>query len=457
MRTKRKRVGLLDAGWLWLESDSNLMHGSILAVFTPPPDRADTFVPELVEHARTFTSATSPFDRKLSPGFLSGVFPKWEMVDVLDLDYHLDVVTLAEPTEREFARVVSSLHGAALDKGRPLWRIHVIDGLPNGRFAVLGKMHHALVDGVGALGILNAWLTTDSTANDVPPMWAYVRPERPKRAPRRREWKRPHPLRGTWALLRALWFAVRGVSARPWSGPKSRLNAPITASRRVATQSFGLDRIRVVTESTGATINDVVLAVCAGGLRRYLDDLGGVPARPLVTNMPVSVRGSGGQQSGGNAISWAMLSLATNIDDPLARFRSICASTTQAKANLAKIPGKMIDLYTLLAVTPILVEQLAGIGGKIRPLYNVPISNVPGPRETLYFNGARLEHVHAMTVLYGGQALNIVALSYGGTLELAFSACDTALPHVQRLAGFCADAFEELQKALAIPAIEGDK
>jgi diacylglycerol O-acyltransferase len=306
-----------------------------------------------------------------------------------------------------------------------------------------------MADGVAALGMVDTWLSDDPAARDLPPLWAAKRKPRTKSTT-------PQPAAGLAAQLasaprlfgagtRAAYKALTGVSARPWTAPRSPINTPITAHRRVATQSFELDRFRDLAKQTGGTINDVVLAVCAGALRRYLGEIGELPDRPLITNIPVSVRGSDADAKGGNAISWAMVSLATDIEDPRARLAAIQSATWRAKQELDQMGADTIDTYTLLAVTPILAEQLAGLGGHIPPMYNVPISNVPGPRQPKYLDGALLRDIYALTVLYGGQALNMVVLSYTDRLNFAFTACADSLPHVQRLAAHCREALAELE------------
>jgi diacylglycerol O-acyltransferase len=215
----------------------------------------------------------------------------------------------------------------------------------------------------------------------------------------------------------------------------------------VATASYDLERFRTLAERGDGTINDVVLAVCSGGLRRYLSEVAKLPKRPLITNIPVSVR-KDGDRAGGNAISWAMISLATDIEDARERFERIRSGTIKAKQQLGQMADGGIETYTLLAVTPILIEQLTRAGGHVPPQFNVPISNVPGPRQRLYFNGAPMEEIQALTVIYGGQALNIVTLSYADRLDFALTACAHALPHVDRLAAACGEALAELEGAL---------
>jgi diacylglycerol O-acyltransferase / wax synthase len=439
----------LDAGWLWLESPTNLMHGAVLCIFDPPEGAGQEFMTDLVARMRSHTGATAPHNRRLKLSGLGRLWPQWESVDRIDPDRHVVHLALPSPGgERELAVLISRLHSTALDKAHPLWSIHVIEGLSKGRFAIFGKMHHAMADGVAALGMVDAWLSDDPDARNLPPLWA---------AQRKHRAKSQQPAAGLATQLasaprllsdstRAAYKAVTGVSARPWAAPRSPINTPITAHRRVSTQSFELDRFRTVAKRAGGTINDVVLAVCAGALRRYLSESGGLPDRPLITNIPVSVRRSHAKAEGGNAISWAMVSLATDIEDPHERLAAIQSATRHAKQELDQMSADTIDTYTLLAVTPILAEQLAGLGGHIPPIYNVPISNVPGPRQPKYLDGALLRDLYALTVLYGGQALNIVVVSYTDRLNFTFTACADSLPHVQRLAGHCREAFAELEQ-----------
>lgn len=216
------------------------------------------------------------------------------------------------------------------------------------------------------------------------------------------------------------------------------------------TQSFDLGRFQQLAKQAGGTVNDAVLTMCAGALRRYLTDIGTLPTKSLITNIPVSLRSRADGQGTSNAISWAMLPLATDIDDIRERFDTISAAATKAKSELTAMGSYSINIYTLLAVAPILLEQLAKLGGRIPPVYNLPISNVPGPQQTKYLNGAPMRGIYALTVLYGGQSLNTVAVSYAGQLNFTFTACADELPNPQRLAPYCDDALTELEETYGL-------
>ncbi|MVU80699.1 wax ester/triacylglycerol synthase family O-acyltransferase [Nocardia sp. ET3-3] len=456
----------LDAGWLWLESESNLMHGSILAVFRRPPGTSPEFVYDLVERMRSAVVATKPFDLRLRRKGFGRVWPQWEQVDHVDTNYHVRHSALPWPgTERELGRLVSHIHSVPLDKAHPLWTFDVIEGLSDDRFAVLGKMHHALADGVAGIRLFQHWLSDDPTDFGVAPMWVKGMPPRsfrPAEVPRalmdtttyRRTlagWARglTQPLRAVADGLPALRLAATGTAAHPWGAPRTVLNTPITGHRRVATQSYSLSTFRALADAIDGTINDVVLTVCAGGLRRYLSEIDALPSRALTTNIPVSTRARDSTRQVGNSISWAMVPLPTHLSDPCARTEVVRASTRKAKERLDRIRGAAINTYTLAVTTPILLEQVCKLGGRTRPYFNVPISNVPGPRTPMFLDGAELVDIHASTVIYHGQALNIVCLSYGDKLEFSFTACSTALPQVQRLAVHCGEELALLESLYA--------
>ena len=437
-------VPTLDAGWLWLESESHPMHATLVCVFDAPAGAKPGYVGRLVAQMRNHTTATAPFNRRLKPSVLSQLMPSWEIAETIDTRYHVRHHALPAPGGREqLDDLVSTVHSSALDKAHPLWTIHVIEGVEGGGFAVVGKMHHALLDGVGAARLVGRWLSESPDANAIPPIWAV--PPRPSAAPA----KRPTSLaRQVSGIVRGLTWAATGLSARPRSGPRTSFNEPISSSRRITTMSFELKRFRRVAEASGATINDAVLAVCSGALRGYLAEHQALPKNSLLATRPVSLAAMADTRAGGNAVTFAVVDLATTESDSTRRTSQIAAGTRSVKQRLAGLDPTGLTVYSLLGVaTPILVEQLLGLDGRITPMSNVAISNVPGPRKTLYYNGAALQRLGAITVLYGGQALNIVAMSYTDALQFTFTACDTRLPDVERLAEHCRQALDDLEAA----------
>ncbi|MFD6450185.1 WS/DGAT domain-containing protein, partial [Nocardia sp. NPDC060220] len=234
---------------------------------------------------------------------------------------------------------------------------------------------------------------------------------------------------------------------KPYSAPASILNGAITAERRIATQSFDLARITALAQRCGGTINDVILAICAGGLRRYLAEIDALPADSLIAGMPMSFRPKDSDDAEGNATTMALATLATDITDVRERVSAIVASTVAAKEHMSRMSGAAVMAYTAMLMAPFGASLVLGVSSRITPMFNVVISNMPGPSRQLHYNGMTLEEWHAVSIPLDGQALNLTILSYANRLNLCVTACATALPHVQRVAPYCGDALAELERA----------
>jgi WS/DGAT/MGAT family acyltransferase len=229
----------------------------------------------------------------------------------------------------------------------------------------------------------------------------------------------------------------------PYLAPKTLLNGRTSTQRHFASQQLPLKRLQDVASRAGVTVNDVFLAVCGGALRRYLADLNALPEQALIAGIPVSVRAKG-DTSACTAVTFMLASMGTEEEDPLRRLHEVHRSTSAAKEHLHGLRREALTDYTLLLMTPYAIELLTGLGGHGHPVFNVVVSNVPGPAKHLYFNGARLEAIFPMSILTHGQSLNITVLSYAGQLHIGFTACAVALPDLQHLADYTDDAFEEL-------------
>jgi WS/DGAT/MGAT family acyltransferase len=233
-----------------------------------------------------------------------------------------------------------------------------------------------------------------------------------------------------------------------FQAPHSPLNVPITPQRRFSTAAIDVDRLTKLAIATETSVNDVVLALCSAALRRYLLDLNALPRQPLVAMCPVSVRPAD-SPSEGNAVSMILANLATHEPDPRRRLAAISASTRAAKAHLRSQPKAVLDCYSPLAMGPHLARQLVpGIASGMRPVFNVVISNVPGPPQPLHAGEARMEELYPMSLLFKNEALNITVCSYAGRLNFGFTACRSSLPHVQDLALHTLAALDELERAV---------
>jgi WS/DGAT/MGAT family acyltransferase len=346
----------------------------------------------------------------------------------------------------ELCDLVSQLHSGRLDLNRPLWQFHLIEGLSHGRFAIYMKTHHALADGVSAMRLLQQTVSADPDQRDMPALW-----EVPGTAPA----GGAGPLDAAWGLVGAArdlagmpgalvdtaWRAVRRRGGPlTLAAPHTPLNVPICEVRSFAGRTFPIDRLRLVAKHTDATLNDVVLAMCAGALRRYLLGRKALPTAPLMAMVPVSLRGDEPEAPTGdvpgNKIGTLMCSLGTHLADPAERLAAVQSSMREGKAAFAgRSQLQMLAMSAVGAAPLALAMTLGRAPGPLRPP-NVMISNVPGPTGPLYWNGARFEALYPLSVPVDGQTLNITCTSINDQIMFGLTACRRAVPRIGTLAEF---------------------
>jgi diacylglycerol O-acyltransferase len=453
-----KRISPLDAAWLMLESRDTPMHVGGLFEFTLPPGAEEDFLAETLKKMREERSVPPPWNLKLVDGPIVGQrLPLMREDRGVDLDYHVRHSALPYPGgQRELGILVSRLHSHQLDLHRPLWELHLIEGLENNRFAIYIKMHHSLIDGVSGIRMLLRTLSTDPDERGMGAFWTVGAGDKPRR---KREHKSQGPIdslvgaaiggaNAAIGLGRAgvelglASFEDGGLSA-PYTAPPSPLGGHLNGQRRFATQQYDLQRLKDLARGAGATLNDVVLYLSSSALRLYLGTTGQMPDRSLTAGIPVNLRDPE-DQSAGTAIGMIITELATDVADPQERLEAIKKSMADAKKHQRELPHSAQTPYTLLLNAPYIAGLMAGLGGNAPIPFNVAISNVPGPPETVYFNGARLDAVSPLSLLTHGNGLNITCLSYAGTLNFGFTGARDTLPHLQKLALHMRDAVEEL-------------
>jgi WS/DGAT/MGAT family acyltransferase len=371
----------------------------------------------------------------------------------VDLEHHIRHSALPAPGRvRELLALVSRLHSTLLDRQRPLWEVHLIEGLEGNRFAVYSKLHHAVMDGVSGMRLLQRALSPDPDS-DQPAFWT----QRPQRSGRKKE----NPLLAlpmatlqavaemaqlTPRVLRLAEQAVRAQAATlPGQAPRTMLNTAITGSRRYAAQSYSMERMRLVAKGAGVTLNDVLLAMSAGALRSYLLEHDALPSTPLTAMTPVSLRkGDDDGESTGNAVGAILANLATDEPDPEQRLAKIAESTTRAKDVLRGLSQLQVTALSAAVMLPMAVNSVTGMYRVGTLPFNIVISNVPGPRESLYLHGARLSGLYPLSIPTNGQAMNITATSYVDEMGIGLTACRRSVPHVQRILGGLETALDEL-------------
>jgi diacylglycerol O-acyltransferase len=443
--------------FLFAENRSQPMHVGGLQLFRKPEGAGRSFVADLFAEMLTHTDAAPLFLKRpyRSLGTAGQWF--WTEDDEFDLEHHVRHSALPEPGRvRELLDLCGRLHGTRLSLDRPLWEVHLIEGLRDGRLAMYTKMHHALVDGVAAMRLLERVLSDRVDDLETRPMWA-VTPgqDSPGPGPGSGNGGADGGLLGLSgtvlrsaveigaeaaglpsALLRTLSRGMRNeTSALSLHAPRTVINKKITGSRRFAAEDWPVERLRAVGAATGTTINDVVLAMCSGAMRTYLTELDALPDASLVAMVPVSLAPQGRPASaeGGNAVGSVMVRLGTEHADPAERLGSVHGSMVAGKEALGTMTPAQILAMSALGLAPAVLAPMLRLQGITRPPFNLIISNVPGPRKPLHFKGARLEGVYPLSIPIHGMGLNITCSSYDGGLGFGLTGCRRTVPRLQRL------------------------
>jgi diacylglycerol O-acyltransferase / wax synthase len=445
----------IDFIFLSLEKRQQPMHVGGLFLFQIPDNAPATFIQDLVADIRkSKTIPIPPFNNKLN-----GLF--WDEDTEFDLDHHFRHVALPHPGRiRELLVYISQEHSTLIDRAKPLWTCNIIEGIEGNRFAMYFKIHHAMVDGIAGMRLVEKSLSHDPNAKSIVPPWC-VEGRRSKRlkAPKMSGMKKiingvKGQLESTPRVLYELSQTItKDMGRNPdyvssFQAPSSILNQRVSSSRRFAAQSFELNRLRHIAKSLGVTINDVILAICSGALREYLLNQNALPSKPLIAMVPASVRSDDSDMS--NRITMILANLGTHKADPLERLEIIRRSVLNAKKRFQRMSSEQILSYSALVYGAAGLNIVSGFMPK-HQAFNLVISNVPGPREPLYWNGAKLDALYPASIVLDGQALNITMTSYLDKLEVGLTACRNALPKMQNL---LIHLEEEIQRFEAIVGTE---
>ncbi|MBB5913034.1 WS/DGAT/MGAT family acyltransferase [Nocardia transvalensis] len=442
----------VDAIFLALESREHPMHVGGLQLFEPPAEAGDDFVRSLYDEARAATDVQQRFRRhqgRILGGFSSML---WSHADEVDLGYHLRRCALPAPgRDAELLDLTGRLHSALLDRHRPLWEGRIIEGLAGGRFAVYVKVHHALMDGVSALRLLQRTLTEDPYDTRLRTPWTMGRPDRDPDAVESL-WEQarkslPRLMTGVGGAAAAGRALTAGRLELPLSAPPTMFNGPIGGARSIAVGSWPLARIHAVRRATGVTVNDVVLALSAGALRAYLAERNALPDKPLTAMVPVNLRSAAEPDSDGNMVAAVLCSLGTDIADPARRLAAINASMRRSKQVFEQLPRLEAMALSALLLSPLGMTLVPGFQALPRVPFNLVISNVPGPRKPVYLQGARLESNYPLSIPFDGQAMNITVTSTADTLDFGLVGCRRSVPQLTRMIGHLDAALRELEHA----------
>jgi len=472
----------MDASFLHLETPETPMHVGSLMLFDLPEGYRGDYYDDVKAQLAKRQHLARLFRRKLAQMPFELADPVWIDDDDIDLNYHVRSVTLRKPgTMAQLEVLVARLHSSLLDRSRPLWEVYVIDGLANGQMAFYSKAHHSGVDGKAGIEIAKVLY-------DVTPQAREVRPPRPARPGNAYQLGVAELLQAAISNTAAQYvklgkmlpqtakaiggtakqfISMRRKTPRKRSlglkfAPKTIFNASITNQRSFGSLSVPVAELKTLGKQMGGTLNDVVMAMCSGALRKFLDERDLLPQKSLIAMVPVSLR-EADDDSNNNQVSAIRVDLATDLADPAKRFKAIRESSAASKELIGGLKS-ILGADLPIAGSPWLMTGMASLYGRsnlarsLPALANVAISNVPGPAVPLYMAGARMARYYPVSIPYHGVGLNITVQSYAGEMEFGITACRRVLsqPEVQELTEHLLASLRELQR-LAPVAVQETK
>ena len=482
-----RQLTSLDAQFLALETNRQSGHVGGLAILDPSTRPGGSIdVGDITALLQERLPLLPPFRWKLVEVPLGLDYPYWIEDDAFDLDFHVRELALPAPgSQAQLTEQVARIFSRPLDRARPLWELYVIHGLEDGNVAVLTKIHHSLIDGLSGAEIMGLLLDTVPEGRDDLP----AAPERNGAAehqpgqlemlgrgllgvPR-------YPLRALRSLPRALpnvaetgalgnlpgagtigGIANRlqrtitrtpGVARPKFEAPRTTFNGRVSPHRRFAFGEMGLDEVKEVKNVYGVTVNDVIVSICAGAVRRWLIEHNELPEVPLVAQIPVSVRT--GEQAGtyGNRILLMSVPFHTEIEDPIERLQITHESLADMKERHRALPAELLQDANHF-IPPAVFHRAAQLTFRLstgvgRPAWNLVVSNVPGAQFPLYMAGAKLVANYPVSVITDGMGLNITVMSYNGQMDFGVVADRDQMPDVDRLMGWLQDELDALKPA----------
>lgn len=461
-----ERLSGMDATFLYLETPAGHMHVAMTAIYDASSVDGGYSFERIRATIEERLPLVPPFRRRLVAVPFQFHHPVW----IEDPDFHLDdhvhrVVCPAPGGRRELALIAGQIASEPLDRSRPLWEAWVIEGLKHDRFGFVIKVHHSAVDGAAGAEIMTELFDLDPTGRDLSEVEQVPTEHVPTDVEllsyaamsKAKVYSDAFGLIGRTArsvnnLVSGIRNPARRHGAIPLTAPRTPFNASITPDRSVAFARVPLDEVKAIKCALDVKVNDVVLALCAGTLRKYLEDTDALPDEPLVAVCPVSVSGGDGHKAG-NQVSAIFTSLATHIEDPLERIHAIANSTVGAKED-----HNAIGALTLTDWAEWAAPRTFGLAARLyssmnlanshRPIHNLVISNVPGPPFPLYMSGSEMVAAYPMGPIMDGAGLNITVMSYRDSVDIGFLGCTDLVPDIWDLADCVAAAFDEIKAAV---------
>lgn len=452
------QLSAIDLIFLLLENQTRPMHMSSCLVFKLPARQKNIFIARLLEAYR-HAPVSKPFNQKVK--WLERGVAHWETVQT-DLNYHVRHVAVPAPgTMAQLDDTLALLNASLLDRAYPLWQCFIIEGLEEGRFALFFKLHHAIIDGEGAVRLLHTTLNESAKSRNLDAIWQpHAEPHRKRQAP-----VSDSQLRGLLAQLRAAPSGLKDVttglldlgaqalnlktpqSSLPFQAPNTPFNVTLSSSARCyANCEIPLDMIKAIASASGCTVNDVAVTCIDHALHRYLAEVGSQVSAPLVAAMPLSTR-TQAHGTGGNQVTADLVQMGQPGAAIGERLRQVHASAGRVKNKAMTMSAAMRQVHSLLLLSLTALPELTP-GLSAAPSSNVLISNMAGPREQLYLGGAPLVAMHGLPILPPTPCLNVTFVSVLGRICLAVASTPEAMSNPARYIELLLAAVNELERAI---------
>ncbi|NLE48894.1 MAG: wax ester/triacylglycerol synthase family O-acyltransferase [Sandaracinaceae bacterium] len=462
-----ERLSGLDASFLYLETPKQHMHVAMAAVIDPSEIPGGYSFERIQRLIASKVHLIPPLRRRLVEVPLNLHHPIWVDDPDFDIIHHVRRVAAPAPgTDREFAAMCGRICSTPLDRSRPLWELWVIEGLEGGKFALVAKVHHAAVDGQTGAGFLIHFFSLTPEIVEPEPPKPIEAPEIPTDAEMLEEALRER-MQQPASLLKLARKTIENVTellevrreaqpesvgGTPLTAPRCVWNGSLTAKRSAAFARLPLDGIKEIKNAFGCTVNDVVLAIASGTLRRYLEKRDELPEVSLLACCPISVAPAAGPKRGANHVSAMFTSLATNEPDPAKRLKSIQEHTKGAKQEHNAIGADMLQNWAEFAAPSTFNLAMRfyssmKLADKHPPVHNLVISNVPGPPFPIYLAGAEVKAIYPMGPVMEGAGLNLTVMSYRGNVDFGFMVAADLVPDVWDMAESVEPSYEELLAA----------
>jgi WS/DGAT/MGAT family acyltransferase len=453
-----KTLSFFDKAFWLTETVHNPKHVASLQLLTLPENAGSNYLDELIDEMRSFNQPVYPFNSKVKAAL---GYPIKLIPSDMDMHYHVQSHEIENVSDLEsLHQYASTLHETLLDRDKPLWQFHVIKSKQGRDFSIYVKIHHMIGDGATMVRWLQEGYLEEVNSENFVPVWAMQR----KRRSRQKSSKVKSVLAGLWGTLitikdlllifiRHIFKAIRlnrHYMPIPFTGTKTVLTGQVKQGRVISTCDLDFDRVQRLSKRARATINEVLLCSFDIGVHRFLMDYGHTFKRALYTNMPINLRAPG-DDSGGNQIAIVPVKLAHGSNDPYLRLRQIIENHRIVKNAAKKATPMAFSYYTVIIQTFALIFEQLHITDWMRPIANILISNVPGPREARYLKECRLKAIYPISTITPGGGVNITLLTYDKTANIGIVACDRSIKSLEPLADYFVEAFDMLERCIDNP------